>query len=511
MIKALAKRSDILKRKYAFFINRILTYLMFLLIPIYIESIAKMNLFTQSLILIIYMFFMGGQWYLLGKEVDHRFKIYYKANSSIERILYRLVLGTVLTIVLFNIFSLFPYSVSQVLFWIFYACVGLFYSWPTRGKIIEESMTGQFGEYKFLDSFERTVLVTATIMFFVSVPQIPLFQNIDALKIYLDAGENIHFFIWNFLNINYVPFASNAKLFNLAWNFHFYFLGLGTYLMAFYALLRFFFSRRLSILGVFAIISTWSFSLILADNIAQSFTTTFLLIWVWSNLWSIKSETYRSGLFTGLVLAFGVMINIQYIYLVPITLCFTYFNFLKQKTTWYKRQWLKYNTLGVVLSLIIIFTHFELGKVFQGIGFNGVVDFWAKYISRKAFFTLSIIGLLMIFLNKIKSLKIKMSFLNIDQSKLLELFSLVLVIVILGAIINPLYVQGFSILWFIGFLSLIPLEWIFQSIHRLRSKRNIIYVLYILVCLLDSHFEGRVRSLVKLLFSDDISKYINQL
>lgn len=510
MVKTLVNKSDILKKKYVFFINRILTYCLFALIPFFISEISNLNLFYKSTILLIYMGFMGGQWYLLGKEVDHRFKIFYKANSSIERILYRLVLGTIITIFLFNIFSIFPDQISHIMFWIFYACVGLFYSWPTRGKIIEESMTGQFGEYKFLDSFERTVLLLSTIMFLVSVPQIPLFENIGALKIYLDPSENIHHFIWNFLSINYLPFKESSTLYNLSWNFHFYFLGLGTYLMAFYALLRFFFSRRLSILGLFAVVSTWSFSLIVEDSLVQSFTTTYLLIWIWSILWSIKSETYRSGLFTGLVLALGVMINIHYIYLLPFSIGFTYFNFLKQKTTWYKRQWLKYNTLGILLCFLSIATHFELGRVFQGMGFEGFYELLVKYVSRKAFYTLSAIGVLMLMASKLKAVKIKMSFINLDSERLRELFILVGVIVVLGIYVNPLYVEGFSVLWFIAFLSLIPLEWIFQSIQRLRSKRNLIFALYILVCLLDSHFEGRVRTISKLLFSSEVSKYINE-
>ncbi len=511
MVETLANKSDILKKKYKFFINRILTYCLYILIPIFISKISSLNLFYQAIILVAYMCFMSGQWYLLGKEVDHRFKIFYKANSSIERILYRLVLGTILTIFLFNIFSLFPEIISRVMFWIFYACVGLFYSWPTRGKIIEESMTGQFGEYKFLDSFERTVLLISTIMFIVSIPQIPLFENIDALKIYLDPSENIHSYVWNFLSVNYTPFVASETLYNLSWNFHFYFLGLGTYLMAFYALLRFFFSRRLSILGIFAVISTWSFSLIMNESLVQSFTTTYLLVWVWSILWAIKSETYRSGLFTGLVLALGVMINIHYIYLLPFSLALPYFSFLKEKTTWYKKQWLKYNTLGVLLTLLIILTHFELGRVFQGLGFSETVDIFTKYISRKAFYTLSVIGVIMIAGKNIKLIAPKMSFLNIDQERLKELFILVGLILILGVFVNPLYVQGYSILWFIALLSLIPLEWIFQSIQRLRSKRNLIFTLYILVCLLDSHFEGRVRSVVKLLFSSEVSKFINEI
>ncbi len=66
-------------------------------------------------------------------------------------------------------------------------------------------------------------------------------------------------------------------------------------------------------------------------------------------------------------------------------------------------------------------------------------------------------------------------------------------------------------MWVLTVFSLIPLEWIFQSISRLRSKRNAIYALYILVCLLDSHFEGRVRIIGKMFLEDEIFKFINQI
>jgi len=37
------------------------------------------------------------------------------------------------------------------------------------------------------------------------------------------------------------------------------------------------------------------------------------------------------------------------------------------------------------------------------------------------------------------------------------------------------------------------LEVLFQKIHRMRSQRNMIYLIYIIICLLDSHIEGRIK------------------
>ena len=75
MDKTLVKKSDILKVKYKFFINRLVTYFSFLLIPLWIQTTLEMNLALQSVILVLYILFIGGQWYLLGKEIDHRFGI----------------------------------------------------------------------------------------------------------------------------------------------------------------------------------------------------------------------------------------------------------------------------------------------------------------------------------------------------------------------------------------------------------------------------------------------------
>ncbi len=59
-------------------------------------------------------------------------------------------------------------------------------------------------------------------------------------------------------------------------------------------------------------------------------------------------------------------------------------------------------------------------------------------------------------------------------------------------------IMGFGMMWPLAFLSLIPLEILFQSLSRVRSSRNMIYLIYILICLLDSHFEGRVKVCVKI-------------
>lgn len=376
-------------------------------------------------------------------------------------------------------------------------------------------MAGQFGEFRFLDNFERTVVLMIACMFLVSLPELPLFQNIEALKLYFDPLEQTHSLIWNFLTVNYVPFSDYSRLFNFAWSFHFYFYGLGIFLLAFYCLLRFFFTRRLAILGVFAVISSWSFSRILANDFLASYTNTFPLLFAWAFLWSSKSSTYRSGLLTGLVCAMGAMINLSYSFLFPLMLVgITYF-FSADKTNWYKRQWLKYNGLGGLILLGIVLTHSENAVIFDPFKWSELVSMISGLIYRKAFFSVSFIGvaLLVYYLFVQSRHKGKNAFplVSMDNMKVAELFYCLACLVILSLAVNPIFVSNFTAMWMLTIFSLIPLEWIFQSISRLRSKRNVIYALYILVCLMDSHFEGRVRIVGKLFLEDEIFKFINQM
>lgn len=507
---SLAKKSDFLKIKYKFFINRVVMYFSFLLIPIFIQKGNNFSFFAQSNILIIYLIFMVGQWYLLGKEIDHRLKIYFRVNSSMERIVYRVFMGSMAMLFLFNFFYLFPEFMTKYLFWGFFGFFGLFYSWPTRGKIIEDSMTDQFGEMKFLDSFERTVFVLSVITFLVSLPELALFENIEALKLYFDPNEKVSHLIWNYLSILYHPFAAYPKLYNLIWSFHFYFISMGLFVTAFYGMLRHFFSRRLSILGLFALLSSWSYARALNTDYFYSFTTTIPLIWCWSLLWTTKSGTYRSGLLTGLICSFVTLANVLNIVLLPITLALFYFGFLKNYTDWYKRQWLKYNILGIVISLLVLVSQAHTAQFMELSQLSFLFKQLGELIYRKAFFVIAPLGLIMSLLIFSKRAKSSFSFLNFNTDTLKEFFACVGVVFFVGLFINPQFLQGFSLIWILVFFSLVPLEWIFQSISRLRSKRNLIYALYILVCILDSHLENRIRVIGKIFLDQESLKYLIQ-
>ena len=120
----------------------------------------------------IYIFFFIGQCFLIGKEVDHRLKIHFKVNSTIDRLLYRILLGQCLIIFIFGVIGFFSNEIQQFSYWLFWVGFGVFFIWPTRGRIIRETMAGEFKEFKFLDSFEKTLFFMILVMLFVSLPKV---------------------------------------------------------------------------------------------------------------------------------------------------------------------------------------------------------------------------------------------------------------------------------------------------------------------------------------------------
>ena len=511
MENTLVKRSDIVWEKSKFFINRAVIYFSFLLLPVWIQKSLEINMFVQSLMMLAYLMFMAGQWYLLGKEIDHRLKIYFRANSTIDRILYRLIIGNATMMIILNIMSFIPDSIVRHFFWGFFVVVGLFYSWPTRGKIIQDSVSTQFTEYKYLDSFEKTVLFLTIAMFASSMPSFPFLTNLETFKMIVDPEEKMNLQLWSYLHMNFLPFRRFPHLINLGWNMHFYFINFSIYLLAFYGILRFFLSRRISILGLFALVSSWGFSLFLKKDIYTCASTTFSVLWVWSILWCVKSSTYRSGLMYGLLCYMGVTLNYNHLFLFPVGLALLFFYFLRENTDWYRDQFVKYTSLGMFLILITMITHIDLRFFEDAMSFEQLGNYLTSVIKRKAFYALSFIGLVTFIVMLIKPRNKLFSQMTLDQKRMAEFGILTIMVILMGLFVDKDMVRSFGLLWLIVFLSLLPLEWIFQSISRLRSRRNFIYMIYVLVCLLDSHFEGRIRLVYNFYQSPpDIVEFLNR-
>ncbi|MBC7714352.1 MAG: hypothetical protein H7177_13490 [Rhizobacter sp.] len=497
MDNTLANSSNIFKLKWKFFTFRLVSYFSFLLIPVYVQKGLELRPIALAGLMTLYILFIVSQWFLLGKEIDHRLKIYFRVNSSIDRIVYRLLLGMFFFILLFNLINFLEARWVYNSYWITWIVLGIFYSWPTRGKIIQESVSSNFGEFKFLDRFEKTLVALILLMFVFSIPELPPQVNVDMLKLYFDPLEKIGNPLWNFLIVNYYPFKAYPGLFRLAWSLHFYIVGLGLFLLVFYAFLRFFVSRRLSLLGVFALISSWSFSKTLTANVEFSMLTTYSLIWIWTLLWVTKSSTYRAGLFLGLVSYWGALLNPSYSILVFFQIGLLYTFFLKDRTAWYKRQLLRYALFGIVLTLLHLFTHLDLLDDFHTIDWSFAIQI-AKEIDRKGFFILAIFGFIVALMKTYFSKPQFMKDFQIEKQSLNIVLLSYFIFIAQSLFWDDSLVSGFGTMWMLAFLSLIPLELIFQSLSRVRSRRNMIYVMYILICLLDSHFEGRVKLFVKI-------------
>jgi hypothetical protein len=501
MEKALVKSSGIFYLKSKFFLIRILTYFSFLLIPIWAQKSGDLPFVLNGLAEILYILFICSQWFFLGKEIDYRLKIYFRSNSSMDRIVYRLFLGMFFFIIYFNVLYLFPDKWINNLFWTTWVVLGLFYSWPTRGKIIQESVTSNFSEFRYLDSFEKTLIILIVILFLFSIPELPQVVDQDALRLFFIPSDSVNAIYWNFLTVNYIPFIKYKELFSLAWSFHFYFVNMSFFLLCFYALLRYFVGRRLSILGVFAILSSWSWTKILVADYGTTLIGTYSLLWVWSLFWVARSSTYRTGLFFGLVNFFGVLLNQHWFLLwIPHLLLLNYF--LSDKSVWFRKQLLRYCLFGGFLSLVIVLLnsdYFDFSYSMSDILFLDL----SRLLSRKAIYSLAPLGLGLCFLNILKPNQKISHLFKIDIKYMKVLILAVLCLSTIEIICSAKIFSSFSLMWVLAIFSLFPLELIFQAMSRFRSSRNMVYLIYILICLLDSHFEGRVKVLLRTIKTAD--------
>ena len=187
----------------------------------------------------------------------------------------------------------------------------------------------------------------------------------------------------------------------------------------------------------------------------------------------------------------------------PVQILLLYFLFFRDQTSWFRNQVLKYMLFGIILAIVAFSSNLESMQWVEGITTREFFTLIGKAIDRKAFFVLSIFGAVFVFFKLLSEIfKIEYALVQnwgIDVVKLREFATSFSVVVFLSFFIDRFLIYGFSILWLVCLLSLVPVEWIFQSLTKLRSKRNLIYGIYILVCLLDSHIEGRVKILLKIL------------
>jgi hypothetical protein len=474
-----------LGNKILFFQKKLLFFFFPIFFPYFLTQFLPINFETLLICFIPYFVYLMWNWVLIGKEVGHRLKIYTRANSGMERVTERLVLGVSIIVVVSSFLSLLQNHLQNKALMVLWIIWGVWNSWPTRKKLFEAKISSEFGEFKFLDGFERTVLALFLIFFFVSIPELPTFRGMDAMRLYIDPLDNIHIQFWKFLNFSLAPFrifgAIKLKI-----------LGLFSYLLSFtlcflalYSLFRYQFSRRLSLLGLLAFISTWSFSLILEDSFSFCFSTTVTILWIWSTMWAINSFSYRSGFVVGLVQYCLVLISPQAFFLGLFQFPLIAYYFRTFKSVWYLKQFLKYSLFGVLASFLTYLTH---NNNELSLSFFELQDFLAevsKIFFRKSLYLISLLGIVILMFKK-----------NLNK-EMREIILTWFVFFLASIFIYPHWLDGFTVVFTLVFLSLIPLDEIFQNLNNMRSRRNLIFGIYILICLLDSHLEGRVKIALK--------------
>lgn len=483
--------------KLRFFAIRLLTYFSLLLLPIGIQKLLPLHISMQFFLIIVYVFFLFSQFYLLAKEIDHRFKIHVKTNSSLDRTLYRFFIGQAIMLIYFNLlYILVPASYLHHFFWGTWIVLGLYYSWPTRGKIIQESMNSDFSEFRYLDGFEKTTFFLILITVLLSAPTLPYFRSIEVLKLYLDPHENVHETIWNFTQLIALPFWKYPILFRLSQNLYFYFTSVTFFLLAVYSLTRFVFSRRISILAVYAIVSSWSFSKLMEWQFLDMTTTTISMLWMWCYFWCIRSANYRAGFILGIFNYWATLWNPTFYLLYWVQFILLFFVNAQQMTLWYKKQFFRYSSIGGILATFAFVTH-KNPYLFQ---FKTMITWWNVFstqlfyiISEKSFYTIAPFGLLYLayiaWQKKINSFAVTL----FAHHKMRDLGQCFVVLMILSFISSQSFLSQYFLLPVIVFFIMILIEKFFQIIQDQKSHRNFIYLIYILFCLLDSNLEGRLK------------------
>ena len=241
----------------------------------------------------------------------------------------------------------------------------------------------------------------------------------------------------------------------------------------------------------------------MSSDLVSSHLSIYTVIWVWTGLWVVRSSTYKSGLFLGLIGFLIALIDPRVSLLILVHFSICYFLFLKNKVGWFQKKFLKYFSFGFILSIFLfIFWYFSSDRPIHSVSLNPLfilIKSIRHELGEKAVFSLSFIGTVLIFFKYLCPLNKKVSAsLFIDMKKMLLVLISITVLAFYAILIAPSMFSGFAILWPIAFFCLIPIEFIFQLSTRFRSNRNIIYLMYILICLLDSHFEGRVKIFLKL-------------
>ena len=436
-------------------------------------------------------YFVGMNFYMVGLYLDYIFKIYYHLNSSLDRMVYRLIFGASFTSILF-VALIFMFGEKYLLnFSFLIVTINLIFSvYPTSARVIHNNVSSNLGELKHLDNLEKVLLGMFGIYFFFSVPDISFLSGTEYKSLLTKDlfHQNFKFVESMFYFIN---------LTHRLTGYFYFFLG-GLYYLIIYSFFRFFYSRRVSLIGILAIITNWNLSKLVYADITTYGTSLYLLAFIWGLLWVNTSKSYRTNLFFGMILSLSAHHPLQ----ISMTILFlgltSIFLTSDVRTTWAKIQSLKYMSLGVLFAVALAIIDIMIGDDFlllqkQQLSFN--------LFFKKSYNILSALGAVVFtvtyFLAKKGKLNKSYSFLNLANYLLFTLaFSAALFILSQNGKLFDISAYTYFL---IVLFSLPALELVLNSLGLFHRKRNLIFFLYILFTILDSHFESRIKTLIRIL------------
>jgi len=435
-------------------------------------------------------YFVGYNTYFIGVYLDYIFKIYYHLNSSLDRMIYRIVFGSsLLSFIYYFTTLLFGDGATVFVTYPLVIINGLFSIYPTTAKLIFSSISSNLGELKHLDKLEKMLLGIFIIYFISSTPNINFIDNLG-YKSYLTS---------DFFHLN---FTLVRELFKFGENhtqllgYFYYFLG-GMYYLVIYSFFRFFFSRRVSLIGILAIVSNWNLVKIIYGNFTVYGSSLYLLSFIWALIWVGSSKSYRTNLFFGMILALSSHhpFNISFVFLIIGLVSIFLTSALR--TNWAKLQSLKYMSFGLILT----FLFWALGYfVVDNFSVHQSWPFSINLFFKKSFNILGVLGCLLFFttyfLNRVRRTQKTVPFFN--HSNYL-LFTFLFTVVVWALSNGGQHFDISAFLFFVIVLFSLPiLEIVLNTFGFFHSKRNLIFFLYILFSILDSHLESRIKTFISM-------------
>lgn len=466
------KSSNILSKKFLFSIKRASILALFLTLSYFssFSSISFGNLLFSFLLIIFFIF----NFYLFGDLVEYVFKIHYRVGSSINRLISRVLLGYFLILLLRKVL---PLDIFINFFYFFIFLNFVYFSYPTRSRLYDVTVRSHFSEFKFLDKSERIVLFLIIFYFIFSIPFVG-----EGLSPGKDQG------VLGIL-LSSIKSNLNSSLALISYKYLFY----GSMLLAcLYSTFRVFFSRRVSLLGVFLLQSNWSFYKLYEGDLNILTYACLVTVLLWLYFFCLKSLTYRSGLLFGLFLPASLVLEKNFFYsFLILTLSLT-ISFQK-KGKWFILQFFRYSLLGVVSSALFFYKNISF-KFFQYFSSAEILASGLQVFRNKAFFINSMNSIALIFA------------LSIFKKSYFRMWCEVRGFNKLAFILLPAYWFIFAFFKFsqlnnllsievilLTFLSLPVVDFIIWRLNNYRDKRTAAFFLFIVFILLDSHLEGRVK------------------